>query len=372
MRGNGKSPKTLGYVARGMIRRKRRTPVTLLLAASPSGTKGTDPSSKDFSAVAGRILDQLSPTAWLPAAFLVGDVAIIGAYALAQGSPHDRWRAVVEWINQKPFSVVLGVLASLVLTTIVTQSFEFLAIRSLEGYWGTSWLGAQLVGLGIGIQAARRRRLTRIGRKLDQRALRSILPHLQVIFRVDPLLASAVERQIRGQDCGSIPQAKQVAAAGYIEGRNWLSLVSSKLCHRLSAVDVAAERFPAEHRMMPTRLGLALRSGEDRLSSGSKGSDLRGFVIRHLKAIDSLTLTEHDQYRNRLDMYSVLCIVSVLLAAFNGVALSPTPNAPVAIAVGALPLLILSWASYEGAVATASDYVTVLQEIDKQVSGRSS
>lgn len=293
---------------------------------------------------------------------------MILGYAIGKGAPDQRWRDILSYVDKKPFAVILGVIFALVLTTIVTQSFEFIAIRCLEGYWGTSWAGGQLAALCIARHKFRQSYNTWRAQRLDKRALRSIVPDLQTIFVDEPLLASAVERQIRGQDDSAIGDEVRERARAYINGREWLSLAPDRLNHRISALDEAGATFPSAGRMMPTRLGLVLRSGEDRLMASTPGANLRGLVIGNLANIDALTLSEHDQYRNRLDMYSVLTLLAAALAVVNCLVLWRAAVEPRNIAFVGGGTLALAWASYWGAVTTASDYITVLTEIDRQIS----
>lgn len=100
------------------------------------------PPSANFSAVAGRILDQLNPTAWLPAAMIIADLWVAIAYRLSEGESIARLRSIADVLNSKPFGILVTTVLALVLTTIITQSIEFAAIRVLEGYWGMeAWPG---------------------------------------------------------------------------------------------------------------------------------------------------------------------------------------------------------------------------------------
>lgn len=348
-------------------RRALQRPVTVVVEA-PGAASAPSTSSSDFSAVAGRILDQLSATAWLPAALLVGDIALVLAYARADGTSNERWASVLAVVNDKPFAVILAVAFALVLATIVTQSFEFVAIRFLEGYWGTSWVGARCASLGIRFQGWRRRRLTRLGTGLEDKALKSVLPLVRARFAKDPDVAKAVENSVlRGGDT-SIDEDARNKAQAYLDSKDWMSLVHPALAHRISAVNSKSVGFPDEDRMMPTRLGLILRSTEDRLAAGQQGENLRGFVIGNLHRIDQTTLQEHDQYRNRLDMYSMLCFVTFALAIVNGTALWDVVSGQT-LAILSMGMLALCWASYRGALTTAEDYGTVLIEVDRRLNG---
>lgn len=334
---------------------------------SPAGPGTTStPSSSDFSAVAGRILDQLSATAWLPAALIVSDVGVAAAYQLASGSPAERWRSIADTLNAKPFGVILGVSFALVLVTIITQSLEFAAIRFLEGYWGSSSLASTLIRFGIFFERRRRRGLTRTGDRLDRKALEAALPAIRTQLKARPTMVAAIEWIHRGDDTSSFASALVEEAQAYITSRDWLRMAPTHLIHRLNVIDAAAASFPSEDRMMPSRLGQALRSSEDRLEYSD--DPLRGYVIRNLARINPLLLGEHDQYRNRLDMYAVMCLASVFLTGAN-IALLWHVVAGEGLATLSALTLLLAWASYRGAVASAHDYGTTLLAINHELSG---
>ncbi|MBK8462846.1 MAG: hypothetical protein IPL36_07410 [Nigerium sp.] len=225
-----------------------------VIVAPASATANVPPSS-DFSAVAGRILDQLSATAWLPAALIVSDLGIAAAYRLAQGSPTQRWESIADTLNAKPFGVILGVAFALVLATIVTQSLEFAAIRFLEGYWGSSGLASVLTRLGISRERQRRRHLTRTGERLDREALSAVIPALRTQLKDKPELVAAIEWIHRGDDTSGFDSAVIEEALDFVNDREWLRIAPTHLVHRLNAIDDAAASFPSEDRMMPSRLG---------------------------------------------------------------------------------------------------------------------
>ena len=102
-------------------------------------------------------------------------------------------------------------------------------------------------------------------------------------------MAAAVERKVLNIEDGSIDQKSRAQGNEYLRNGEWLSLVRPALAHRITAVDDKSDGFPDEDRMMPTRLGLVLRSAEDRLAVGQEGENLRGFVIGNLHRIDPAT-----------------------------------------------------------------------------------
>jgi hypothetical protein len=99
-------------------------------AASPGG----------ISAFIARVLDQLTLSAWLPAAFLTASVAILLQFRSARSA--NVLNAVRE-LTANPVQVLVIIIPLLVIAAVVTQAFSFEAIRALEGYWP----GRGLIGL---------------------------------------------------------------------------------------------------------------------------------------------------------------------------------------------------------------------------------
>ena len=334
-----------------------------------SGPAPASPST--VSSALARILDQLTPTAWLPAAVLVGDVAIAVAYGQAPGTPAQRWRDIGGTLDKKPFGIILGILLALALVTILTQSVGFTAIRLLEGYWGLSAPASWMAALGIWWQSWWRRRWTNLGESLDKRALLAVLPLLKRKFAADPLVATAIDWRANGLDLTRIDRRAVDMADDYIRSREWMRLAPARLVHRISSVDERLKRFPTSDRLMPTRLGLALRVPEDQLEGPAREGDLRGYVIRNLGAVDALLLGEHDEHRNRLDMYAVMSLMCLTLIPIDLVLLWNAVSGGVLVLLS-FALVVLSWSSYCGAVAAAEEYGEVLLAIDRQISVRAS
>lgn len=350
-----------GYV---VSNQRRPAPFTVVLHAPASPHPPATPAT--VSSALARILEQLNPTAWLPAAVLVGDFAVAVAYAQATGSPATRWHEIGNVIDKKPLGIILGTLFALSLVTILTQTVGFTAIRLLEGYWGASKPAASLAALGIWRHNRRRRRLTLLGEGLDARALRTVLPLLKRKFASEPLVATAIDWRANDLDVASIDPHYLKIADDYLESKEWMRLAPARLAHRISAVDDRLNRFPAPDRMMPTQLGLALRLPEDQLEGPAREGNLRGYVIRNLSAVDPMLLSDHDEHRNRLDMYAVMSLVALTLVPINFLILK-NEVAGVTLALLIVAAVMLSWSSYRGAVAAAEEYGQALKAIDRAV-----
>ena len=113
---------------------------------------------------------------------------------------------------------------------------------------------------------------------------------------------------------------------------------------------------------MPTKLGNVLRSAEDGIEDGG---DLGGFVMRNRHFVPTRVLLHHDQFRTRLDMYCILVFVSAMAAIVSIPVLTDLPALGRISVV--LALLVMSWASYGAALASARGYGTSLRQIDSAV-----
>lgn len=94
-----------------------------------------DSSPLGLSQVLGKILQQLSISAWVPAAMLVGNGAVL--LQLHADRDYNIARAVKE-LAGKPLGTLIILGFALILATVVTQAFEFEVIRFLEGYFDSA------------------------------------------------------------------------------------------------------------------------------------------------------------------------------------------------------------------------------------------
>ena len=73
---------------------------------------------------------------------------------------------------------------------------------------------------------------------------------------------------------------------------------------------------------------------------------------------------QHDQFRNRLEMYCILVFVSALLLALTLATLLGRGIDAAAIAIISGSFALLSAASYRAAVASAGGYCAALRQMD--------
>jgi hypothetical protein len=89
-------------------------------------------SSGGVSAFIARVLDQLTLSAWLPAALLTASAAILLQF---RGDRSVNVLTAIRTLTADPVRVLVLLVPLLVIATIVTQAFSFEAITTLEGYW---------------------------------------------------------------------------------------------------------------------------------------------------------------------------------------------------------------------------------------------
>lgn len=104
-----------------------------------------------------------------------------------------------------------------------------------------------------------------------------------------------------------------------------------------------------------------LRATEDRITED--GGELEGYVMRRYEAIPARLLIQHDQFRNRLEMYCCLSLVFVGLGTAAAMLLARDQDHYVSAVVAATVLILLAFVSYQAAIASARGYCTVLRTI---------
>jgi hypothetical protein len=291
--------------------------------------------------------------------------------------PDDQPRAsnlkdVVAALDSNALGVIVAVLLGITLATLVTQSLEFAAVRFLEGYWGGSILVAIPTRFGVNVQQWRRRLMVDRIDKVDRRAFRRAEARIRAQLKrdgTDDAFQEAVISAGRDELPDGIDANLRAQALAYYRAKQWRRFAPADLRHRALSLDVKNRAYPAQaSRLLPTQLGNALRRSEDQMKGDVSGAQLRTYLFDHLDEIGPQLLEQHNHYRNRLDMCSVLTVLCLLLAAADAFLLPQLlPVSYAWWACGALTLL--SYLSYRGAVAAALDYGPVLVAINKSVEG---
>jgi hypothetical protein len=313
-----------------------------------------------------RVLGQLTLGAWLPAALMVSVGALVVQFSV-EGHV-DLGLAIKALLNDKWAFVILAV-PVLVLATLVTQAFSFEAIRALEGYWTRGTLLAVVRKPLIHRHLRRKHRIRNKRLKLSHEAfLGSRAAWLNAGF--SPRVVDALEKSSLDLDDQAEQALLTAEERDTYQYLNWRRRCSPSEMAGIDDLIRIEEDYPADHRLLPTRLGNVMRATEDRLRGA--GADLEGFALRERDHASKRVQLQHDQFRTRLDMYCTLFFVSVLLGASTAIVLGadalwqPSWRRVDVVWSGTLVLglLLLAWASYLAAIASARGYLTALVQMD--------
>jgi hypothetical protein len=254
--------------------------------------------------------DRFSVVSALPAALVV-----LMVFALIQtgGFPHRPHPSrLLPAHGQLGAGTVLFLALAVFILALTLQPFQLALVRILEGYWGSSPIGRVL---SQGAVKPRQRRLAaQIRTSVDLR-------------RLEPpeLTGLNVDRQIE-----ALRQYRRDARAK-------------------ARADQVRLRSPRDlDRVMPTRLGNALRSFED--TAGQRYGLETVPVFRRLYPLLSTPLVKaYGGYRLQLDTAAGLCVAFSLMTGVSGAALVGDgwwTLVPVAA-------LVLAWLTYRGAITSA-------------------
>lgn len=311
---------------------------------------------ESLSQLVAKILDQLSLSAWLPAGVLVSIAILYGTF-----HAHTDVASALDAIGAMSFTSFLLSVFSVIVVTVLTQAFEFAAIRLLEGYWGAGgpgyWLGRRRCAKHL----RRRDRIRAAVNHLDGDAFALARSRaLKDDGKLEPIFA-IIEAQRSGW---TDAEALQEASAGDIdraESFDWRVYGPTDDVRKLSILESRLREFPQiDYRVHPTRLGNVLRSFEDRVHNPGKGS-LEGMVQRVFHQLPATVQSEHDQFRTRLDVYCSLVLVFALATVTS---LVVYPSGRALVPVIAAVMAALAYVSYRAAITSARAYGGVLETID--------
>jgi hypothetical protein len=312
------------------------------------------PARETLSQLLARILDQLSLSAWLPSASFV---AIALVYANLRTTRGDIDEAVGMLGSLSAIGLVLLVIC-IVLFTLLTQAFEFEAIRFFEGYWGHGRIATSLANLLSNLALKRRNSLAQ---KLQDKTDEAFALARQRMLRrnIDPTLVAAIEAERAGASTADFRSEDLVDAAKM----DWRDFARPADVRSMEALERAVSRYPVkDRRVLPMKLGNALRAHEELVYVQTEGR-LEGYVLRLFDKLPPSLQLEHDQYRNRLDLYCSLCVVLFAAALAATPVLEPAGLQVVVTSIAmSLGLLLLS---YRAAVASAMRYGSILLTIEE-------
>jgi hypothetical protein len=318
-----------------------------------SGAEASD-SGTGISQFLTRVLDQLSPSSWLPAIMVVANLALL--LQLSAQHSVDIGRAVLA-LTKAPIGLLVVLILAIVVTSIVTQAFAFSVIRILEGYWGPVKVVTAWSSLRTRRHARRVERLrTRYG-DLERDAFSKAKQRMReqsVPWDVPEIM----ERQRSVQPVDKY-NPDLVALA---ERLDWRLYAPPEELHRMDAIHSLLDEYPRRHRLLPTRLGNTLRSREDELVR-DPNEPLEEFVLRRFAAMDPDLWTQHRRFRSQLDIYCLLTLIFAGLAVLSPVLLIPSTSAILGPALFGTVYAGLSVVSYRAAIASARGYTAVLRTI---------
>jgi hypothetical protein len=311
-------------------------------------------SREGISAFIARVLDQLTLSAWLPAALFTAGAALLLQFR-RQGSVNLLH--AVRMLTADPVRVLVLIIPLLVIATIVTQAFSFEAIRTLEGYWRRRGLAGLARSFMIRRHVCRKEAITKRRCRALEKAFYIAEPRMlrdKIPFPVvNALKAEALEIE---QPCLTDKEREEFIATDW---RDWCDAwILAKIDH----LSNDKKAYPDTSRVLPTRLGNLLRATEDRLQN--TGGDLQGFVLRQYALAPRRVQMQHDQFRNRLEMYCTLVFVSASLLLLTPITLLGRGIDYVAIITVSIIFAALSVASYLAAFASAGGYCAALKQMD--------
>ena len=326
-------------------------------ASGPDATAGT---ADGLSAFVARILNQLSLSAWLPAAFLAASLALLLQFRSDKSvDPLEAVRA----LTADPVRVLVLIVPVLVLTTVVTQAFSFEAIRTLEGYWHRRGPASLARTLMIKRHVRRASALTKRRERASEIAYYTAEPKI-LRDKVPLLMVQAMKAQaLELEDPPPLTDEERSELAN----RNWENWCDAWHIAKIEHLRDAEEDYPLEpHRILPTKLGNLIRATEDQLQNTD--GDVQGFALRRYAGVPRFIQAEHDKFRSRLEMYCTLVFVSASLLILGLIILFRSGIGVAAIAFISVCFGALSEASYLAAIASARGYCSALREMDKDFS----
>ena len=348
--------------------RTKRDVVTAIGSPGMENEAGSDtvPSPDGLSAFIARVLDQLTLSAWLPAAVLTGSLAVLLQF---RSSRSANVLHAIGALTSNPVRVLVITIPLLVIATVVTQAFSFEAIKALEGYWRRRGLASKTRTLLIWWHARRKDRLKKrlgdaYGEAFDAARERINAKHIsESVFNTvrDSLTGAENTDQ---QNKAPLPANLRNEVIRF--SNDWRTYCQPWHLARIDQLLQDLALYPEDERILPTRLGNVMRATEDKLEN-AKG-DVEGFVLRRYAEAARLVQLQHDQFRNRLEMYCTMVFVSAVLALLTLAILIGSGISAIAIAVTFTAFAMLCASSYRAAIASAGGYCAALKEMDKDSS----
>jgi hypothetical protein len=283
----------------------------------------------------------------LPALFLVLWTAALIVSGAWEARPN--FSTMTESLGKWSLAGAGWIVVGTVVAALFLHPLQLGMTRVLEGYWGRSRLAR--IALRRRISHHRRRQA-----KLRRAQQRWLAQRNEILD--DLILAQYEEKRARGNKTvdpdtwdENTRDDRRVAML-----ETWRASDLSGLQAALDSVPRALARYPDTARMMPTRLGNALRAGEDSIGSQYGLSTMTTASHIAFIAPDSQLNYLRDS-RQQLDTSVRLCVVALIATAESAVSM---------FADGwwlctALIPYFLSYVAYRASVAAADEYMAVVR-----------
>jgi hypothetical protein len=323
------------------------------LGRYPAGQAGTDRRWSNTEDPSAKLLQTLTLSAWIGALLFTASVVLLLQFRSARSVNIAN---TLQQLTARPISAFLIMILSLFLVTVVTQVFSVDAISILEGSWGRHGPARFARRLMIQRHVNRKEAIDKHSREALEKAfslakdrmLRDDVPAAVVdayeamIYKIEPPLLT--------------PEEEEKFHTNY-----WGDWADAWRLARIDDLVSDANDYPAFSRILPTKLGNLLRATEDRLRNTD--GDMRTFVLRRRDVLSPRLQMQHDQFRNRMQIYCTLVLISALLVVLTPIILVVYINV-VAIAIISGIFVVLSLASYRAAIESARGYCMMLREMD--------
>jgi hypothetical protein len=216
---------------------------------------------------------------------------------VASGAPTDPPSpdAVLKAIDNLSVERVAALLALVLIVSVILHPFQFSLVRLLEGYWDDSRIGRPFSALGKELHRRRR-------------------DHLEQLTVTTPRTPEAERRKLWAED--------------------------------------RIQQYPAEDRLLATRLGNTLRAAEDEAGKRFELPTIAAMPRLYPYLSERFAAVFVDR-RNQLDVAVRFCTVLALAAGIAAILLLPNGGL-----WRVLPLFIvlLAWVSYQAAIRAAANY----------------